>query len=122
MEETSFHDARFQKLINQLDDAFVFDAPPHQAEKCVVMDAVETFTDISFNDPVEFVARLDSTVADVDTVHRAPPWSKAVGTIQEVTLPDGFHQHPQEFLHYSVFEGGDTQSTLPHHPNLLRDR
>ena len=79
-------------------------ASSHQFHQFLVVDAVEAFSDVSFNDPVVLRARLYPAVAFPDTIHRPVSWSEAVRAVQEITFPNRLHEHSEQFLYYSILD------------------
>src|SRR5205085_11882843 len=95
----------------QVKDATVRDPLCHEGEQYLMMDMVKRTLDIPFDDPVVFVAVVDVAVQEGNAIHRSASGPKAVGAVEEVTLPDGFQHHLQQHLYHSVLESGDADGT-----------
>jgi len=89
----------------------VNDALPEQSHQDMMIDVVKAPFDVSLYDPEVSVPIVDPSAQGLDAIHRASPWSEAIGHWQEVTLINGFQHHLEKHLHSAVFHRRDTQGS-----------
>jgi site-specific DNA recombinase len=115
IEDVLLHEPGFQPF---LEDGFAHRDLSHQP---FVADPVEARLDISLEDPAGTAPVAQDDVALIDGVGRRSFLPEPVRVRVGRRLRDGIECLQVERLHRAIFHRGDAHSTLPHHPNHLRD-
>ena len=114
-----FQHASREKLTDEAQDVAISDALGDAIEDEVMGEVVEESLDVGVYHPFEAVGV--SRVERLNRLMRIVARTEAKGELREMRLKDGFEKRTNHFLSNPISDGGNTQSTLPVLPNLLRD-
>src|ERR1700722_14559007 len=84
-------------------------------------DPIKASFDITFENPFGIAPMTQQVVGLSHRIRTAAFPPKAIGVAVGVSFRDGIEAEQVESLHGSLGHGGDAHSTLPLHPNRLRD-
>ena len=82
---------------------------------------VEARSYVSLNHPSVPCSGSTEFVKWLDAVHRRASRSKTIGEVVKICFPNWLQHHFEQHLNRSVLHGGQTRSTLPHHPPEFQD-
>ena len=66
---------------------------------------IKTRLDVSLDHPSVSGFGAAKLVQGLKTIHGAPSWPKSIGEVEEIRLPNGFHEHFKQSLNRPVLQG-----------------
>ena len=66
---------------------------------------IKARSDVSLNHPSVSGCGIEERVQGLDTIHGTASWPKSIGEVEEICLPDGFHEHLEQGLNRSILYG-----------------
>src|SRR5258708_27007908 len=107
--------------LEPLFDEFLSRNRANGSQEVVVRDVVEGASDIGIEHPFLGLVGSSQYVDFLDGIVTTSTWSKPVPRSLEFGFPRRFERALDHCLKATIFHGGHTQSTLPHHPSEFRD-